>query len=186
LRTDECLGESLQSVTERHDDDAFGLGGERDPATAKLAQIIRMGLGGKVGSGRQWVSWVGLNDLLDALIRAIDEPRMSGVYHAEMKATYRRLLRRRVGLPTPAIVAQLGAPLLGSSASLASPAVDVCQPGFSRRGSSSTRPTSRQPHALRWSDASRYLHLPDRPLAGSRVTFAVSCAGAARSCDMWP
>ena len=36
-----------------------------------------------------------------------------------MMATSRRLLGRRVGLPTPALVAKLGAPLLGSSASLA-------------------------------------------------------------------
>jgi hypothetical protein len=36
-----------------------------------------------------------------------------------MMSTYRGLLGRRFGLPTPAIVAKLGAPLLGSSASLA-------------------------------------------------------------------
>ena len=110
----------------------IGLGGRGDPATAKLAQIVRMGLGGRVGSGRQWVSWVDLEDLLAVMLRAIDGPvdgpAMSGTYHvtspnpvtnAELMATYRRLLGRRVGLPTPAIVARLGAPLLGSSAGLA-------------------------------------------------------------------
>lgn len=53
---------------------------------------------------------------------------MSGTYHvtspnpvtnAAMMATYRRLLGRRIGLPAPAIVGKLAAPLLGSSASLA-------------------------------------------------------------------
>jgi uncharacterized protein (TIGR01777 family) len=106
----------------------IGLGGDGDPATAKLAQIVRMGLGGKVGSGRQWVSWIELDDLLDVMVRAVDDPSMAGLYHvtspnpvtnAEMMATYRRLLGRRLGLPTPAVVAKLGAPLLGSSASLA-------------------------------------------------------------------
>jgi uncharacterized protein (TIGR01777 family) len=106
----------------------IGLGGEKDPATAKLAQLVRLGLGGKVGSGRQWVSWVGLEDLLDVMVRAIDDPSMAGTYHvtspnpvtnAEMMATYRRLLGRGFGLPAPALVAKLGAPLLGSSASLA-------------------------------------------------------------------
>jgi uncharacterized protein (TIGR01777 family) len=106
----------------------IGLGGAGDPATAKLARIVRMGLGGPVGSGRQWVSWVGLDDLLDVMVRAVDQPAMTGTYHvtspnpvtnAEMMATYRRLLGRRIGLPTPALVAKLGAPLLGSSASLA-------------------------------------------------------------------
>ena len=107
---------------------AIGLGGERDPATAKLAQLVRLGLGGKVGSGRQWVSWVGLDDLLDVMVRAIDDPSMRGLYHVtapnpvtneEMMAVYRRLLGRRFGLPAPAAVARIGAPLLGSSASLA-------------------------------------------------------------------
>jgi uncharacterized protein (TIGR01777 family) len=106
----------------------IGLGGEGDPATAKLARIVRMGLGGKVGSGRQWVSWVDLSDLLTAMTLAIDDPQMIGTYHvtspnpvtnAEMMTTYRRLLGRRLGLPTPALMAKLGAPLLGSSASLA-------------------------------------------------------------------
>jgi NAD dependent epimerase/dehydratase family enzyme len=87
-----------------------------------------MGLGGKVGSGRQWVSWVGLDDLLTVMLRAIDQPEMSGTYHvtspnpvtnSEMMASYRRLLGRRFGLPTPAPIAKLGAPALGSSASLA-------------------------------------------------------------------
>ena len=106
----------------------IGLGGVGDPATAKLAQLVRLGLGGKVGSGRQWVSWIDLDDLLDVMLRAIDDPTMSGTYHAtspnpvtntEMMATYRGLLNRRAGLPAPSIVAKLGAPLLGSSASLA-------------------------------------------------------------------
>lgn len=106
----------------------IGLGGERDPATAKLAQLVRLGLGGRVGSGRQWVSWVGLNDLLNVMVQAIDDDTMSGTYHvtspnpvtnAEMMATYRRLLGRGLGLPASAVVARLGAPLLGSSGSLA-------------------------------------------------------------------
>ena len=43
------------------------------PGTAKLAQLVRFGLGGRVGPGRQWVSWVGLDDLLTAMILAIDD-----------------------------------------------------------------------------------------------------------------
>lgn len=106
----------------------IGLGGRNDPATAKLAQLVRFGLGGRVESGRQWVSWVGLDDLLTAMILAIDDETMTGTYHvtspnpvtnAEMMSTYRRLLGRRIGLPSPAWLARIGAPILGSSASLA-------------------------------------------------------------------
>jgi uncharacterized protein len=105
----------------------IGFGGRNDPATAKLAQLVRLGLGGRVGSGRQWVSWVGLNDLLRVMLLALDDSTMSGTYHvtspnpvtnAEMMATYRRLLHRKFGLNTPAFIARLGAPILGSSASL--------------------------------------------------------------------
>ena len=94
----------------------------------KLAQLVRLGLGGRVGSGRQWVSWVGLDDLISAMVLAIDDETMTGVYHvtspnpvtnAEMMATYRRLLGRRIGLPSPAWLARIGAPILASSASLA-------------------------------------------------------------------
>ncbi len=106
----------------------IGLGGRNDPATAKLAQLVRFGLGGRVGSGRQWVSWVGLDDLLTAMILAIDDDTMTGTYHvtspnpvtnAEMMSTFRTLLGRRVGLASPAWLARMGAPILGSSASLA-------------------------------------------------------------------
>jgi uncharacterized protein len=106
----------------------IGLGGGNDPATAKLARLGRLGLGGRVGSGRQWVSWVGLDDLLKAMLLAIDDDTMTGTYHvtspnpvtnAEMMSSYRRLLGRRFGLPSPAWLARLGAPLLGSSATLA-------------------------------------------------------------------
>jgi uncharacterized protein (TIGR01777 family) len=106
----------------------IGLGGEDDPATKRLASIVRLGLGGKVASGRQWVSWVGIDDLLAAMIRAIDDPSMRGTYHLtspnpvtndEMMRTYRRLLGRRIGLPAPRLGVRLAAPVMGSSASLA-------------------------------------------------------------------
>jgi uncharacterized protein (TIGR01777 family) len=106
----------------------IGLGGEDDPATKRLASIVRLGLGGRVASGRQWVSWIGIEDLLDAMIRAIDDDTMRGTYHLtspnpvtndEMMRTYRRLLGRRIGLPGPALGVRLAAPLMGSSASLA-------------------------------------------------------------------
>jgi NAD dependent epimerase/dehydratase family enzyme len=83
-----------------------GLGGEGDPAAARLAQIGRLGLGGKIGSGRQWVSRIGLEDLLDVMIRAVDEPQMHGTYHAtspnlvtnaQMMRTYRRPLGAESG-----------------------------------------------------------------------------------------
>lgn len=106
----------------------IGLGGEDDPATKRLAQLARLGLGGRVASGRQWVSWIAIDDLLDAMVRAIDDDGMSGTYHLtspnpvtndELMRTIRGLLGQRIGLPAPALGVRLAAPLMGSSASLA-------------------------------------------------------------------
>ena len=38
-------------------------------------------VGGAVAGGRQWVSWVDLDDIIAAMLRAIDQPAMHGVYH---------------------------------------------------------------------------------------------------------
>src|SRR5699024_12693036 len=36
-----------------------------------LAAITRTGLGGRLGSGRQWMSWISLDDLTDVYLRAV-------------------------------------------------------------------------------------------------------------------
>ena len=106
----------------------IGIGGTGDPATDRLVWLCRMGLGGTVGSGKQWVSWVSLDDFVAIMVRAIDDDSMQGVYHVtspnpirneEMMATYRRLVGRRFGLPSPGFVTQIGARLLGSDPALA-------------------------------------------------------------------
>ncbi len=106
----------------------IGIGGAGDPATDRLAWLVRWGLGGRAGTGRQWVSWVALEDFVAAMVRAIDDDSMVGLYHvtspnpitnAEMMATYRRLLGRRFSLPAPAPITFLGALLLGSDPALA-------------------------------------------------------------------
>ena len=106
----------------------IGIGGSGDPATERLAWLVRRGLGGRAGTGRQWVSWVGLDDFVEAMLRAIDDESMAGLYHVtspnpitntEMMAAYRELLGRRFGLPAPAPVTFLGAILLGSDPALA-------------------------------------------------------------------
>ncbi|MDR5898529.1 TIGR01777 family oxidoreductase [Halomonas vilamensis] len=43
---------------------------------------IRPFLGGRVGSGRQWVSWIHREDAVNILLRALDYPEMQGAYNA--------------------------------------------------------------------------------------------------------
>ena len=51
-------------------------------AVAKMLPVFRMGLGGRVGSGEQWVSWVSLEDVVRMIPFALGEERMSGAYNA--------------------------------------------------------------------------------------------------------
>lgn len=101
--------------------------GPGDPATAHLAWLARLGLGGTIGRGTQWVSWVAVADLLAVVERAIDDPAMAGTYNltsprpvrnAQMMAAVRRAVGRRWGLPIPAPFVVLGTWLLGSDPAL--------------------------------------------------------------------
>lgn len=107
---------------------AIGIGGDGDPATRQLARLARLGLAGPVGSGSQWVSWIGINDFLDLLVRSVKDPSMSGLYHLtspspvrnrELMAAYRNAVGRGFGLPAPKAITTVGAWLLGSDPALA-------------------------------------------------------------------
>ena len=100
------------------------------PAMDRLLLLARTGLGGRVGTGRQWVSWLHVEDWVRIVLCAMDleEPSLpSGlviaaaphpVRNAEMMLILRRAVGRRVGLPTPAPVLRLGAVLLRTDPAL--------------------------------------------------------------------
>ncbi|MXP21296.1 DUF1731 domain-containing protein [Gordonia sp. HNM0687] len=92
------------------------------PAMKRLADLTRVGLGGRVGSGRQWFSWIHVDDWL-AIARAalgldpelvIPDGVVVGasphpVRNAELMAALRRTLHRPPAPPTPAPLLRLGA-----------------------------------------------------------------------------
>ena len=47
-----------------------------------LYPLFAAGLGGRLGSGRQWLSWIDLDDLLDVYHRALADPAISGPVNA--------------------------------------------------------------------------------------------------------
>jgi hypothetical protein len=86
-------------------------------ALAKMLPPFRLGLGGVVGSGRQWLSWVHVDDLVGIYLKAIDEAQgplnacaPNPVTNATFTAELGRALHRPVLLPTPtfALRAMLG------------------------------------------------------------------------------
>ncbi|WP_204003937.1 epimerase [Virgisporangium aurantiacum] len=98
------------------------------PALNRLAGLARWGLGGRVGSGRQWVSWLHVADFLTIVRRSLDDPAMADVVHAtspnpvrnaELMAALRRVLRRPPAPPTPAPLVRVGALLLRTDPALA-------------------------------------------------------------------
>lgn len=97
------------------------------PALDRLVGMARWGLGGRVGSGRQWVSWLHISDYL-AIVRHLVESRMEGVVNAgsprpvrnaELMSSLRRALGRPPAPPTPAFLVRMGAPLLRTDPALA-------------------------------------------------------------------
>ena len=106
----------------------IAIGGEGDPVSRQLGLLARFGLGGPVGSGAQWVSWIGAEDFFDVLYRAVTDETMSGLYHVtspvpvqnrDLMRAYRRAVGRRFGIGAPGLLTTIGAWLLGSDPGLA-------------------------------------------------------------------
>lgn len=77
---------------------------------------FRLGFGGRLGSGRQWWSWIGLDDALDALVRLLDDERLAGpinvaapepVTNGDFTRTLSRVLHRPAVLAIPAFALRL-------------------------------------------------------------------------------
>ncbi len=98
-------------------------------ALPRLLGPLRLGLGGRLGSGRQWVSWVTLDDAVGALVHALVTPGLAGalnvtapqpVTNAALTAALARRLRRPAGLAVPAFALRLAAGELADGLLLAS------------------------------------------------------------------
>lgn len=88
----------------------------RGGALPAMARPFRMGFGGRVGSGKQYVSWVSLPDTVAALRKLIDDASLHGpvnvtapnpVTNAELTHWLGRRLHRPTVLPAPAFALRL-------------------------------------------------------------------------------
>jgi len=100
----------------------------RGGALAQMAPIFRLGLGGRIGSGRQWMPWIHLDDAAGLALRALEDASLKGPLNAVApeavrNADFTRTLARTVGrpafLPVPALplrlaLGDLAGELLGS------------------------------------------------------------------------
>src|SRR5215212_4918059 len=96
---------------------------------ARLIPPFRFGLGGPLGSGEQFMSWIALDDLLGVLLRAIADDRLAGPVNAVapdavsnrvFAETLGRVLHWPAVLRTPALALRLVAGELADELILAS------------------------------------------------------------------
>ena len=82
-----------------------------------LAKLTRCFLGGSVGTGRQYISWVHIDDLVAVIVRAIEDEQMNGLYNVcstmpvtnrDFMRQLRRACRRPWSPPAPAWAVRLG------------------------------------------------------------------------------
>ena len=95
--------------------------GQTGGALPRLVSLARWGLGGKVGHGKQGISWIHQEDMNQLFLRAITNESMEGIYlatapnptsNADFMCELRRVLGVPVGLPAMSWMVRFGAPLL--------------------------------------------------------------------------
>jgi uncharacterized protein (TIGR01777 family) len=80
---------------------------------------FRLGVGAQIGDGRQWLSWISLQDIVGAILHTIKQPQIRGainlvgpqpVTQAEFVRTLGEVVQRpvRFALPSPLLKAALG------------------------------------------------------------------------------
>lgn len=105
------------------------------PAFDRLSLLTRIGLGGPIGSGRQWVSWIHLEDWLrivrvglglepgieldeGVVVAAAPHPVRNAEFMAALRSTLAPGPLKRFSLPTPEPVLRLGATALRTDPAL--------------------------------------------------------------------
>jgi uncharacterized protein (TIGR01777 family) len=101
----------------------------RGGALPRLMRIFRLGLGGPLGSGRQWMSWLSLEDAVAAMEFALAQPHLSGAFNttsphpvtnAEFAHTLGRILHRPTLFRVPSLVLRAALGEMAQDALLAS------------------------------------------------------------------
>jgi uncharacterized protein (TIGR01777 family) len=94
-------------------------------ALAKMVPIFENGLGGQLGKGKQWMSWIHLSDLVSIFLEALQNPKMNGAYNGvspspstnrEFTDTLAKQLKVGKFLPVPSLALRI---VMGQMAEIA-------------------------------------------------------------------
>jgi uncharacterized protein (TIGR01777 family) len=84
--------------------------GTEGGALARMLPPFKLGVGGPLGTGEQWMSWIHVDDLVGMMLFALRYPHIQGVWNAvspnpatnlEFTRTLARILKRPAFLPVP-------------------------------------------------------------------------------------
>jgi hypothetical protein len=98
------------------------------PAFSRLTRLTKLGLGGRISRGDQWISWIHIDDFLRAVRFVCDQSTLDGVAHItapnpirnrDMMAALRSALHRPWSPPTPKPLVHIGALLMRTDPALA-------------------------------------------------------------------
>jgi uncharacterized protein len=105
-------------------------------ALGKMLMPFKMGVGGKIGDGRQWMSWIDVQDMVGAIHHLLKSDLLQGpvnmvapkpVTNAEFTKTLAAVLSRPAILPMPAFAVKLAFGEMGETVLLASQRVEPTQ-----------------------------------------------------------
>ena len=104
-------------------------------ALGKMLTPFKMGVGGKIGDGQQWMSWIDVEDMVGA-IHHILESKLQGpvnmvapqpVTNSEFTKTLASVLSRPAIFPVPAFIVKLAFGEMGETVLLGSQRVEAAQ-----------------------------------------------------------
>jgi hypothetical protein len=97
------------------------------PAFERLARLTKLGLGGRIANGSQWISWIHGEDFVRAVL-FLSDSQLEGIVHVtapnpvqnrEMMRTLRHAMHRPWSPPTPKPLVHVGAFLMRTDPALA-------------------------------------------------------------------
>lgn len=101
--------------------------GKNGGVTKPLKVLTKLGMGGKMGSGEQWFSWMHEDDFCSAVGYFLQNESCSGAYNMAapnpirnkvLHKTLRKVLKMPFGIPQPKFLLEFGAWLIGTETEL--------------------------------------------------------------------
>lgn len=90
--------------------------GKEGRAFQKLLQVFKLGIGGQLGSGKQWMPWIHVDDLRSAIVYCLEESSLSGAVNGTAPQPERnsdftkklsKAVQRWVFFPVPGIALKI-------------------------------------------------------------------------------